>query len=199
MPQSVKTIINRIRQLQDEMEERFDARRGEFEYEFHGLRVRFSQEVEQIHRTLRTKVLSYVRGARLAVILTAPVIYSVFLAFVILDIFVSLYQAICFPVYGIPKVRRRNYIALDRHHLQYLNGIEKFNCAYCSYGNGLLAYASEIASRTEQYWCPIKHARRIEGAHPRYPLFFDYGDAHAYKDKLEDMRKGLKTQVKTTD
>ena len=191
MTQNVKAIITRIRGLEDELEAQFEDQRDKFEYELHGLKVRFSHDVEEMHRSLRTKITSYVRGARIAVILTAPVIYSVFLAFVILDLFVSLYQAVCFPIYGIPKVRRRDYIALDRHHLQYLNGIEKFNCAYCSYGNGLLAYASEIASRTEQYWCPIKHARRIDGTHRRYPFFFDYGDGHAYKEGLDEMRNGL--------
>ena len=77
-------------------------------------------------------------GARPMVILTAPVIYSVIIPFVLLDLFVSLYQAVCFPVYGIEKVRRRDYIAYDRKHLSYLNGFEKLNCVYCAYGNGLL-------------------------------------------------------------
>jgi hypothetical protein len=40
----------------------------------------------------------------------------------------------------------------DRTHLAYLNLVEKINCAYCSYGNGLAAYLREIAARTEQYW-----------------------------------------------
>jgi len=40
------------------------------------------------------------------------------------------------------------------------------------YENGLAGYFREIAARTEQYWCPIKHARRIKAAHGRYPRFF---------------------------
>jgi hypothetical protein len=36
--------------------------------------------------------------------------------------------------------------------------IEKINCAYCSYANGAIASVREMASRTEIYWCPIKHA-----------------------------------------
>jgi hypothetical protein len=52
--------------------------------------------------------------------------------------------------------------------------------------NCLIAYVREIAGRTEQYWCPIKHARRVVGAHPLYAGFDDYGDADAYKKRLAE-------------
>ena len=108
---------------------------------------------------------------------------------VLLDLFVTVYQAVCFPVYGIPKVRRRDYLVFDRHHLAYLNALEKLNCAYCAYANGLIAYVRVIASRTEEYWCPIKHARRLIGAHAYYATFEDYGDAEGYRRRLEELRE----------
>ena len=77
----------------------------------------------------------------------------------------------------------------DRADLPYLNLIEKFNCLYCSYGNGVAAYTREVAARTEQYWCPIKHARHIRAAHDRYPRFFDHGDAEAYRQGLNRLRR----------
>ena len=79
-------------------------------------------------------------------------------------------------------------------HLAYLNAIEKINCAYCSYANGLLAYVREVASRTEEYWCPIKHARRVLGVHPRYGSFVDYGDADAYRHELERLRTEARSE-----
>ena len=121
--------------------------------------------------------------------ITAPVIYSVIVPLVLLDLFVTVYQAVCFPVYGIPKVRRRDYLVFDRHHLAYLNALEKLNCAYCAYANGLIAYVREIASRTEEYWCPIKHARRLIGAHAYCATFEDYGDAEGYRRRLEELRE----------
>ena len=69
--------------------------------------------------------------------------------------------------------------------------MEKFNCAYCSYANGLIAYTMEIASLTEAYWCPIKHARRLELTHARYRDFADYGDADAFKKKTEGVDQAL--------
>lgn len=41
-------------------------------------------------------------------------------------------------------MRRGDYIVVDRHHLAYLNVIQKINCVYCGYGNGLIAYARKI-------------------------------------------------------
>ncbi|MDE2512291.1 MAG: hypothetical protein KGL74_14295 [Elusimicrobia bacterium] len=47
--------------------------------------------------------------------------------------------------------------------VEYLNWIELFNCDYCSYAGGLIAFAREVSSRAEQYFCPIKHASRCAG------------------------------------
>src|SRR4029079_2678571 len=96
---------------------------------------------------------------------TAPIIYSLVVPVAILDLWITVYQQLCFPVYGIARVRRSGYIVIDRHHLGYLNGIEKLNCMYCSYANGVFGYVREIAGRTEQYWCPIRHAKRIRNPH----------------------------------
>jgi hypothetical protein len=96
-------------------------------------------------------------------------------------------------VYGIPRVRRREFIVFDRHYLAYLNAVQKAHCAYCSYANGVLAYVREIIARTEQYWCPIKHARRIEQPHERYHLFADYGDAEGYRRDLPALRSQWQT------
>ena len=63
----------------------------------------------------------------------------------------SAYQAVCFPIYGIDKVRRSEHFIYDRAKLGYLNALEKLNFIYCSYGKGLISYTREIASRTEQY------------------------------------------------
>lgn len=121
-----------------------------------------------------------------------PIIWSCLPPALILDASISLYQAICFPAYGIPKVSRKDYIVFDRQYLNYLNYlnlIEKMNCAYCSYFNGLIAYIQEIAARTEQFWCPIKHASRIKSLHSRYQNFISYGDAEAYRNRIESIRR----------
>jgi hypothetical protein len=92
-------------------------------------------------------------------------------------------------------VPRRAYFVIDRHLLAYLNGIEKANCTFCSYANGLIGYVREVAACTEQYWCPIKHARAIVSPHQRYHLFVDYGDARGYRHELPAVRHSLRSET----
>lgn len=184
MNDTVNKIIESIHELEGELQEELHRRGEELRYRIHDGSVIFEREVLSLHRSLKVSVWRYIREARWLVIATAPVIYSLIIPFLLLDIFIAFYQLICFPVYGIPRVKRSEYFVYDRVKLSYLNGIEKFNCAYCSYGNGVIAYAREVAARTEQYWCPIKHARKNQGAHSRYPLFTDFGDGEQYRQEL---------------
>jgi hypothetical protein len=184
----IMQLAGSIRELERQLEVALAKRRVELNYEVHDGIVHFEHLVIARHRLLKARLLTYVFGARPAMILTAPVIYGLVIPVLLLDLFVAVYQTVCFPVYGIPRVRRRDYLAFDREHLAYLNLIEKLNCAYCAYANGVFAYVREVGSRTEQYWCPIKHARRVLGAHARYGSFVDYGDADAYRHELERLR-----------
>jgi hypothetical protein len=192
----IAALTDKINALEVELEAELAKRRAELRVGMQHGKAVFEEEILRRHRELKTRLATYILAARPLVILTAPVIYAMIVPLVLLDLFVSLYQAICFPVYRIPKVRRGDYIIFDRHYLAYLNAIEKLNCAYCSYANGLIAYVREIAARTEQYWCPIKHARRVIGAHARYAMFDDYGDAEGYQKRLEELRGVLAKEDK---
>jgi hypothetical protein len=189
MSTKIDELIESIRTLEEELQAEFRRRREEFHFTVEARRIRFAEELILQHRRLKVGLARYLREARPLVVLTAPVIYAGIVPLLLLDLIVSLYQAICFPVYGIPKARRGDYLVFDRDDLPYLNALEKINCAYCSYANGLAAWLREVAARTEQYWCPIKHARRIRDAHSRYPRFFEYGDAESYRKGLERLRK----------
>jgi len=167
--------------------ERDDNYSGPF-YDMRSRIIHFSDKIKHEHTQARSSLLVYMRQSRFFVALTAPLIYGCIIPFVLLDAFITLYQAFSFPLYGIPKVRRSDFIVFDRGKLCYLNLLERINCAYCSYGNGVLAYVVEIAARTEQHWCPIRHAHRISHPHDRYSRFLPYGDAAAYRARIEDVR-----------
>lgn len=192
MTDKINDLIARMRTLEDELEEEFERRRGAFKYRIEQSRVIFERDVQRQHAAFKQKIAFYIADARPLVVLTAPVIYSMIVPFVLLDVFVTIFQTICFPVYRIEKVRRADFITFDRKHLAYLNWLEKLNCMYCSYGNGLLAYAREIAGRTEKHWCPIKHAKRMQGLHDHYPDFVDYGDAAGYQKTKHELHAGTK-------
>ena len=192
MNQRIAGLIEHIHTLESELEVEFAKRRMELAFTVTGRVVQFEERVLRRHRELKMRLSRYILGARPLFLITAPVIYSLIIPFVLLDLFVSVYQFVCFPVYGMPLVRRSDYMVIDRGHLAYLNMIEKINCMYCSYGNGVIAYTREVASMTEQYWCPIKHARRIIVTHDRYRQFVDYGDAENYRTELESLRAELR-------
>ena len=185
MKKHIDELLLRIQTLQEELEEEYRKRREELDQK----RAQLAEEFLRTQRRYKMGLFRFLVRSRFLVVLTAPVIYAGWIPFLLMDLFVTLYQYICFPIYRIPRVKRSDYVVLDRGELPYLNLVEKFNCFYCSYGNGVAAYVREVAARTEQYWCPIKHARRIRGAHGRYPQFFDYGDAEAFRQGVERLRR----------
>lgn len=189
MDNRIQVLVEKIKKLESEIAEELQKKEAEFFYNIRDKKVSFDKEIKKQHKLFLKKVSWYLRDADLLTILTVPFIWACLFPTLFLDVFVSLYQAVCFPVYGIPKVKRGKYIVIDRHSLSYLNFIEKLNCIYCGYVNGFLAYLREVAARTEQYWCPIKHARRTKSFHSRYNKFLEYGDAEGYRKKIEKIRR----------
>lgn len=137
----------------------------------------------------RTALWLYILRARASSLIAVPFVYACLPAFVLLDLFLSLYHTVCFPLYGIPKVRRGDHFVFDRARLPYLNVLQRLNCVYCSYSNGLASYMVEIAGRTEQYWCPIRHARTPLQPHSRYPRLLPYADAGAFHEHGEHVSR----------
>ena len=185
---NISIIVEKIKQLEQQLQQELEARQEQLSYELKNRRVRFTRAIRDMHREYRVDLVEFFRTADLRHVLTAPVVYSLIVPFALLDLGVSIYQHICFRAYGLARVKRSDYILLDRHQLSYLNVVEKLNCVYCGYANGVLAFTREVGARTEQYWCPIKHARRVLSPHSRFSRFADYGDAQDYRETLERLR-----------
>ncbi|ABD68130.1 conserved hypothetical protein [Rhodoferax ferrireducens T118] len=191
MNEKIRQLLDQMSTLEDDLRREVQAQEASALYQIKGKRVEFEAAIRQAHRQLKTSFFRWLVTNRPQNLITGPIIYSMIVPIVMLDLCVSFYQATCFPIYGITKVRRSDYIVFDRQQLGYLNFIEKFHCTYCAYGNGLIAYVSEIIGRTEEYFCPIKHARKMLGAHSRYARFLAYGEAQDYEAKLEQFRVRL--------
>jgi hypothetical protein len=189
--QRIADILARIQALENELETELQNGRILRGFSIKGKRVEFDQDARKEHRAWRVGLVPFLKGTTFTSLLTAPLIYSMIVPLALLDAWLNVYQQIYFRAFGIARVPRSEYIIIDRQHLAYLNGLEAFNCVYCGYANGLIAYAREIAARTEQYWCPIKHALRIRDPHNHYQHFLQYGDAEGYRSKLADYRKQL--------
>lgn len=191
MSDKLDSLLGKMRDLESEIMRELKRKEAEFFYEVRMKKVRFTEEATLRHQKLSKRIHSYILDSTLLTLLTAPIIWFCLVPIAFLDLIISVYQGICFGIYGIPKVRRTDYLLIDRNRLSYLNFLEKLNCEYCAYGNGVLAYASEVAARTEQYWCPIKHALRMKSMHSRYRFFFDYGDAEHYREQIERVRRSF--------
>lgn len=191
MNERITQLLAQLATLEDELRSAVHEQESRMFFSIKGQRVEFEHTVKSAHRKLKKNVFRWLVTNRPQNLITGPIIYGMVLPMLLLDLLVTLYQWTCFPIYGITKVHRASYIVFDRHHLGYLNFIEKFHCTYCEYGNGLMSYMAEILARTEEYFCPIKHAHKILGKHNRYNRFLDYGDAADYEKKLEEFRVGL--------
>lgn len=189
MPKSIDEIVSRLRALEEELQTELTIKRHEIEFAIENRRVRFPPDVLQRQSLHKIGIVRFLRTSRWRVALVAPIVYAGLLPFALMDVFVTLYERLCFPVFGIPRVRRSDHLVFDRADLPYLNLIEKFNCFYCSYGNGVAAFLREVAARTEQYWCPIKHSRRLLAPHDAYPRFFEFGDGRAYREGLDRLQR----------
>jgi hypothetical protein len=195
MNDHIRHLLTQLEASEKELEKALQEHKVHLNFSIKGKRVEFEDSVKQAHKQVKISLIKWL-GNRPINLLTAPIIYGMVFPILLLDGCISLYQAICFPIYKIPKVTRSDYIIFDRHHWSYLNIVEKSHCMYCTYGNGLLAYATEIIARTEQYFCPIKHARKMMGRHARYASFVEYGDAQDYQAKLEQFRVDLAHEIK---
>jgi hypothetical protein len=191
MNSRIRQILDQISALEVELNAAVQEQGGRLRYQLEGHRVVFEQVIRDAHRRVKLGVFRWFLTVRPQNFLTMPIIYGMLVPLLGIDLFVSFYQLICFPVYGIVRVKRADYFVLDHQHLAYLNFFEKGHCMYCSYAVGLMAYATEIIARTEQYFCPIKHAGKILSAHSRYASFITYGEEANYHGKLEAFRREL--------
>lgn len=191
MNDRIQRLVEQMAALESELRTALHEQETSVLYQIKGKRVEFEQTIKQAHRRLKKRFLLWLVTDRPQNLITGPVIYSMIIPLAILDVFVSFYQIVCFPIYRVEKVKRSDYLVFDRQQLEYLNFIEKFHCTYCAYASGLIAYVYEIVARTEQYFCPIKHARKILGTHTRYRRFLDYGEAADYEARLETFRVAL--------
>ncbi|MDO8208247.1 MAG: hypothetical protein Q7T38_10600 [Gallionella sp.] len=197
MNNRIRQILDQITALEDELQKVVEDQEGRIRYQIEDRRVVFEQTIKAAHQRVKLGVFRWFLTVRPQNFITMPIIYGMIVPLALFDLFITFYQMTCFPIYGIARVKRAHYIVMDHQHLAYLNIIEKADCMYCSYAVGMLGYAREITARTEQYFCPIKHAQKILSTHSRYEHFLDYGDADNLHGKIEAFRSELAREINT--
>ncbi|MBI4968314.1 MAG: hypothetical protein HZC25_09370 [Rhodospirillales bacterium] len=192
MDDGIARLLARLRDLEAEIDRAFAEKRAAMRDSLGREGARFERAALDEQRRLRKSLRVFLARSPLLFYLTAPAIYALLVPIALLDLALVLYQRVCFPIYGLARVPRADFIAWDRHELVYLNAIERLNCLYCGYATGVIAYAREVGGRTEDYWCPIKHADPLHPPHSRYHGFLDYGDAAGFRHRQDGRRPGTK-------
>jgi len=185
-------ITQDIKSKKDELYNEYKKLRKKYDFTFKNWKVVFTQKAKNIQKWFRTPLKSYAVPKNLRHFISMPFIYGMIFPGLFLDLTLFMYQQTAFRLYRIPLVKRSDYIQFDRKHLDYLNFIQKINCLYCSYMNGLFSYAVEVWGRTEKYWCPIKAARKRKWGHSWEEHFADYWDPEWFKKAFNSNKEFFK-------
>ncbi len=189
MNDKIREIIDEIEAMKIKLGEEIDKQESHISYEIQNGYVRFEKDVLEKQKENMKNLLAWFGEVPLLHFLAAPIIYGMVIPAILLDVIIFIYQQVVFRIFKFELLKRSDYIVFDRHYLGYLNPVEKLNCIYCSYVNGLMQYTSAIASRTEFYFCPIKHAKKVAYNHDYYHDYLAYGDEEDYQKKLKELRK----------
>ena len=113
----LEAIIEEIKKLEKQLVLEIEKKEEEFFYKIKGKKVYFDPKIKRYQKTLATRIYSYIVNTSLLNLLTVPIIWFCLLPALFMDVVVSVYQFICFRVYGIPEVKRSEYMVMDRHSL----------------------------------------------------------------------------------
>jgi len=185
----IKEMVEEIEMMKKKLGKEIDKEEEYVNYEIGNGHIKFEKEIFKRQKENMMHLWDWFSEIPLAQLLSAPVVYMMIVPAVLFDMMLFVYQNVVSRVFNIKFGKRSDYIVFDRQYLGYLNVVEKLNCLYCAYFNGLMQYASSIAARTEFYFCPIKHAKKIVYKHEHYDTFLSYGDGDAYQIKLKKIRK----------
>ncbi len=192
MSDKIREMIEEIEDMKKRLGDEIAQHEKHISYDIQNGYVRFEKEVLEKQKENMKNLFAWFRDIPLLHLLASPLVYGMIIPAILFDIILFVYQQVIFRIFKFKFIKRGDYILFDRQYLGYLNSIEKLNCLYCTYFNGLMQYAAAIAGRTELYFCPIKHAKKVAYQHDFYDKFFSYGDEDEYQKKLEALRK--KTQ-----
>lgn len=188
MNSKISEILKEIKSKKNDLIKEYEKLKGKYDFSVIKGKVLFSLEKRKENKKLKNSVLDSIFGLRVREMLSIPFIYAMIIPALVLDIFLFVYQQTALRLYGIPIVKRSDYITYDRRFLDYLNFMQKLNCLYCSYVNWLFSYAAEVAWRTEKYWCPIKNAQRMKWGHDWQEYFADYWDPIWFKEEFHNKK-----------
>jgi len=96
MPTQIEVLLDKMRDLEDELVDELQKQQEQFSYEILKRRVYFEEKVIIRHKEYAKQLFNYIADAKLKHILSVPFIWICIVPVALMDITISLYQAICF-------------------------------------------------------------------------------------------------------
>jgi hypothetical protein len=194
MNERLESILSKMSQLEQEFHGELKSCEERFQQCFVASVAELKRSAQDAQQRLGQKTSKLSTLQFWKQLASIPFIYVMIVPLVFMDFMLTIYQQVCFRLYGVPLARRGEHFIIDRQLLDNLNLVDKLNCIFCGYGSGIFSYGREIVSKTEQYWCPIKHAQKTHAAAARYSEFLEYGDTEEYHNKVAEYREDLKKE-----
>lgn len=194
----IDEIVAKIQALNDDLRREQVKLWEKYGFYFRGKKVIFLEKFKDRNKLFRVPAWKYAIPQHIRHLLSLPFIYMMIVPVLLLDGFLTLYNLTAMPLYRIPRVKRKDHIVYDRQFLGYLNIIQKVNCLYCTYVNGVFSYASELGARTERYWCPIKAAHKARKIPDWYNDYADYGNPEEWSKKFNDC-KAIQDKIRSKE
>jgi hypothetical protein len=124
MNDKIRELLIRITALEDEIEDLLRKQQEQVLVYLQDGRYRIRDELDQAHRLLRQGIWRWLLDSRPRNLISAPIIYGMIIPFIIMDLFLTCYQWICFPLYRIGRDFHARLAAI-RNNLNTTAGILK--------------------------------------------------------------------------
>ncbi len=103
MNEKIRQLLDQMSALEDDLRRELQAQEASALYQIKGKRVEFEAAVRQAHRKLKTNFFRWLVTYRPQNLITGPIIYSMIVPMLVLDVCVSFYQATCFRFTASPR------------------------------------------------------------------------------------------------
>ena len=110
MKDKLEGLLDRIKELEKELLVEVEAKQWQFSYRVQDRKVQFTENARARHKLLTQKLMRYLYQAKPLSALSTPMILFCAVPIIFMDFVAAVFQFVCFPVYGIPKVPRKDYV-----------------------------------------------------------------------------------------
>ncbi len=100
MNEQIEQILKKISYLEKKLQDELRKEDKLFDFTFEGKKVCFNKELLKEQQKHLEDIFTYLKNAPILYIITSPIIYGLIIPALILDITVTIYQAINFRVYN---------------------------------------------------------------------------------------------------